>query len=167
MSSVTDLAATGELRWNVKQSFRDYVSELPDGEELWTGTLGGVVDNNLVFPSIAVTLDGEPGHSPVFKFGGAVRYSGYRGMLRVDLSEPWVEIDTEAATITANIAAPGLPERRATIATAVGKPTVLEDGTCVWHAQRTTLSAAGAALLGSVYPPGTEAAGFQLHVDAC
>jgi hypothetical protein len=163
--SATDIESSGELRWNIKQSFRDYVAELPDGKETWTSDIGGIEDGDLVFPAVAMTADNpESTHTRTFKFGGAVRYAGYRGMLRVDITDPWVEVGEASATLTADTSPPGVPSRRTAIAVTDGAPTRGEDGAFDWHPTSTRLTASGAALLGSVYPAGTEAAGFAFHV---
>lgn len=162
--STTDsvIPATGELRWNIKQSFRDYVAELPDGAETWTSEVGATVNGDLVFPVAELALDHSSPLPPIFRFAGAIRFDGYGGMLRVDLRDPWVEAGEESSTITVDAAPPGLAPRRTPIATAPGRPARLDDGSWVWFPEITTLTVAGAALLGSVYPPGTEAAGFSL-----
>jgi hypothetical protein len=161
------ITATGELRWNIKQSFRDYVGELPDGEECWIGPVGGIVEQDLVFTAVAVSFDPEtPTDGGVLRFGGAVRYAGHRGMLRVDISDPWIELGPgDAARLTANTAPSGLPERRTVIATVAGRPARLADNTWEWNTDTTTLTSGGAAVLGSVYPPGTEGAGISLHIS--
>lgn len=163
MTAIDDVA-TGQLRWNVKESFREYVRELPDGEEKWTAEVGGITDGDLVFPAVAVSLDAETAVPPTFKFGGGVRFTGYRGMLRVDIKDPWIEVGEAETSLTADTAPPGVPPRRTVIATVPGRPAVVEGGACVWHPESTALTAAGAALLGSVYQPGTEAAGFSFEV---
>lgn len=159
-----EVGAGGELRWNIKQSFRDYVAELPDGEETWTGRIGGIVDGDLVFPSVELDIDDASALPATFKFGGAVRYVGYRGMLRVDIGDPWVEVGESSASLTVDTAPPGVASRRTTVATVDGTPDRDGHDVFVWRPEHTRLTAAGAALLGSVYPPGTEAAGFVLRV---
>jgi hypothetical protein len=160
--NAAEVVQTGELRWNIKQSFRDYVGELPDGEETWTGDAGGILDGDLVFPAAGMTVNEDSGR--IFKFTGAVRYAGYRGMLRVDLRDPWLEVGPTSAVLTADTAPPGASPRRTRIAEAAGQPDLTDAGAATWRPDSTTLTAAGAALLGSVYPPGTEAAGFALRV---
>lgn len=154
----------GELRWNIKDSFRDYVAELPDGAETWTGDIGGIDGHDLVFPALGIESNPESGEA-ILKFGGGVRYAGYRGMLRVDIADPWIELDGAGGTLTANTAPAGVPARRTVIAKVTGKPIRTGEDGWEWQAASTSLSASGASLLGSVYPPGTIAAGFRLHVE--
>ena len=155
-------STTGELRWNIKQSFRNYVSELDDGKEQWMAPTGGIHDGDLVFPAVNVRV-GAAGDL-VFAFGGAIRFSGYHGMLHVDLADPWVEVDAEGARVTADVAPPGSAERRITVAKAKGAPTSIPNESWEWAVDESTLTSQGAALLGSVYPAGTVAEGFRMTV---
>ena len=163
-TSRTAIPATGELRWNIKQSFRDYVAELPDGVEAWTSEMGSTTDGDLVFPVVEMIVTEDSVLTPIFKFAGSIQFVGYGGMLRVDLRDPWLEVGEELTTISADSAPSGVPPRRTPIATLEGGPAPTEEGAWVWRTESTLLTVAGAALLGSVYPPGAEAAGFQLHV---
>ncbi|HKP08647.1 MAG TPA: HtaA domain-containing protein [Microbacterium sp.] len=154
-------AVDGALRWNVKQSFRDYVGELPDGEEVWTGAAGGISDDgDLVFPAVEMILGTRPEDDLRFVFEGGVRFAGYGGMLRVEIRDPWLEVGESTSALTVDVAPPGSTARRVAIATLEGRPQMVEGGVVVWNPGSTALTAAGAALLGSVYPPGTEADGF-------
>lgn len=165
MNAVQSHAVTGELRWNIKQSFRDYVGELPDGAEVLLGEAGGDDRGDLVFPATEVVTLSEKGDL-VLKFAGGVHYEGYRGMLRVDLRDPWIEVAPEGgASITANIAPESSEPHRVALAVASRQPSPVDRG-WEWHVAATSLTAAGAALLGSVYQPGAEADGFTVLVSA-
>lgn len=155
-------AVAGDLRWNVKQSFRDYVGALPDGTEEKSGAVRESEDGDLVFDAVRVDA-GDAGDATTFLFEGGVRFRGYRGMLHVDLRDPHVSVTAEGASLSVDTTPPGSFERRIVVATADGGPTRTADG-WEWDAAVTRLTAAGAALLGGVYEPASEAAGFSLRV---
>jgi hypothetical protein len=161
--SAADAAlVTGALRWNIKQSFRDYVAELPDGEESREG-LDASAGADLVFPARETVAAGQ-GPARVYKFSGAVSFAGHGGMLAVRLSDPWLEVDEQGRSVlSANVGAAGGAERRAPIASVDGAP-ALNDSAWTFAPDVTSLSVLGAAVLGSVYPPGADADGFDLRV---
>jgi hypothetical protein len=152
MTDESNTVPLGGLIWNVVGRFREYVRSLPDGMETWTSDAGRMEQNALVFD-----FDGaEQDHagSRILRFRGSVRYQGYRGALRVDISNPWVEETAGGTVITADAAPPGTGPGRVPIATVHGAAAT--DGTDQVRAA-TRLTEEGSALLGSVYPPGSAA----------
>ncbi len=143
------------LTWNIKGSFREYVRSLPDGVETWTGDAGRMEPEALVFD-----FDGtEPNDTGrrILRFRGSVRFQGYRGALRVDISDPWVEETATGTVLTADTAPAGTGPRRISIATVHEAAHAGPEGRADHVRAATRLTVEGSALLGSVYPPGSEA----------
>lgn len=147
----------GELRWNIKGRFREYVRSLPDGVEQWISGPGGMEPEAIVFGlDNATSFDAQSGLG-VLKFAGSIRFEGYHGALRVDISDPWVEIDAQKTLLTVNRAPQGLSPSRVPIAEASTAPAARSGGRSIWADLPTVLTQHGSALLGGVYPPGSEA----------
>lgn len=157
MTTESTAQPVGELKWNVKSRFREYVRSLPDGAEIWVGGPGRLDPDSITFLlSDASGYDPET-HSGTIRFGGSVRFSGYRGALRVDISDPWIEIGAQLTYLTANISAKGLEPHRVQLAsTRTTSPTRRPDK-LVWSEVPTVLTEQGSVLLGNVYAPGSEA----------
>lgn len=147
----------GELRWNIKGRFRDYVRSLPDGTEQWISGPGGIEAESIVFAlDNAASFDTRSGLG-VLKFAGSLRFEGYHGALRVDISDPWIEIDAEKSLLTVNRSPQGLSPSRVAIAEASTGPVATSGGHWIWADVPTVLTQHGSTLLGGVYPPGSEA----------
>lgn len=148
-------APQGGLQWNIKERFREYVRSLPDGAETWTGDAGRMEAEALVFDFGGAETDGAGGR--ILRFKGSVRFQGYRGALRVDITDPWVEETAAGTVITADIAPPGTGPRRVPLAMLPAAPPPGHDDLSGGIQAATKLTEEGSALLGSVYPPGSEA----------
>ncbi|MEZ2392193.1 HtaA domain-containing protein [bacterium RCC_150] len=152
----------GGLKWNIKERFREYVRSLPDGAETWTGDAGRMEPEALVFDFDGAETDGAGGR--ILRFKGSVRFQGYRGALRVDIADPWVEETVGGMVITADIAPPGTGPRRVPLATLPAAAPAGHDDRGDFIQAATQLTEEGSALLGSVYPPGSEADPVTYHV---
>ncbi len=148
----------GELRWNVKTSFRTYVRAIEDGAETWLSDAGELRGNELVFVQDAANSEVDPADpsSGVIRYLGRVRFSGYRGMLMVNLADPWVELGTESLVLSIDASPPGTTPRRIDIATATPHAPVVRGTTLAWIHLPVVSTSAGAGLLGGVYREGEE-----------
>lgn len=147
----------GELRWNVKGRFREYVRSLPDGTEQWISGPGRMDQDTITFGldnADSFHIDSGLG---VLKFAGSIRFEGYHGALRVDISDPWIEIEAGKTELTVNRSPHGLSPSRVAIAQASTGPAATSNGQMVWADVPTVLTQHGSTLLGGVYPPGFEA----------
>lgn len=133
------------LTWGVMSRFREYVSTLEDGEEIWNNSC----DRDEFFPleGITAVTGGDE-----FRFSGYVRFWGYSGLLDVNLSGFCFLVSRGEVQVTVDSAPPGVMERRVPFASAgrmsrdQGSDTVLVSGL--------KLGDQGAKLLGSVYKVG-------------
>lgn len=147
-------AVPSELHWNIMSRFREYVHNIPDGEETWVSENGRLTETGLIFTAA------EPASSTAlpWRFNGAVRYKAYRGALRVDISDPEISESKNGYLITVNTSPPGVVAHRISLATAV-----LNDANGQsFHVESATLTAEGAALLGGVYPAREKSDGFTV-----
>ncbi|WP_066285366.1 HtaA domain-containing protein [Arthrobacter sp. B6] len=156
---IEDAAAKlqGELRWNIKSRFREYVRSLPDGAERWISGPGGIEPESIAFGlDSASSFDSRSGLG-ILKFAGSIRFEGYHGALRVDISDPWIEIEGEKTQLTVNRSPQGLSPSRVAIAIASTLPASTSADRLTWEDVPTALTQHGSTLLGGVYPPGSEA----------
>ena len=139
----------GHLAWNIKARFREYVRSLPDGKEAWLGGAGTMDADTIRFQLEDATDFNTGTFQGVLRFSGRLRFSGYRGALRVDIADPWLEVHGNDIHVTANIAPAGLESNRVEIATTKA-PTDGAD-TLRWQKLATSLTEEGTALLGNHY----------------
>ncbi|ALJ18879.1 HtaA domain-containing protein [Microbacterium sp. No. 7] len=125
------------LRWGVKRSLVRYVAGVPDG--LLRAFDGAVADDEQVFVFAA---DGS-GADGVRRFRGSLEFTAHEGMLRIELSDPWVESDVEGALLT--VFSP-MDDRRVAMAR------LTPAGDAAWTAE---LLPRGADVLGPQYFAGT------------
>jgi hypothetical protein len=142
---------TGML-WAIKRSFLGYVRRLPDGAISISDEMGLTPGTEFHFPLHDVKLHDDL--TGVIRFRGAVRLSGHQGMLAVNLADPWLHLETEAASLSFNLAGKDAAEARAEIFQMRTLPPVLDGDMCEWSAMQPTLASVGVAMFGS-YPAGT------------
>ncbi|CAN5201295.1 hypothetical protein BH09ACT6_BH09ACT6_04850 [soil metagenome] len=151
----------GELRWNIYTRFREYVKSLPDGREQWLSGEGGLESDAVVFElEPSSYFDSEQG-SGTLKFVGSLRFSGYRGMLYVTVSDPWIVITPEKIEISVDSSSSGDPARLVIAESIAGGP-VRARARLNWSDVPTELTEDGSVLLGGVYSAGTSL--DDLHV---
>jgi hypothetical protein len=157
MTTESTTEPRGELRWNVKSRFREYVRSLPDGAEVWVGGPGRLDRDSITFLLNDASGYDPQTHSGTIRYSGSVRFSGYRGALRVDISDPWVEVGAQLTHLTANISAKGLEPSRVPVASARTTGPSSGPDRLVWSDVPTLLTDQGSVLLGNVYAPGSDA----------
>ena len=135
------------LVWALKESFAAYVSGLPDGRIAVSGAAGRAADGAFAFPALDATNR---------RFGGTVRFTGYGGVLDLEVSDPILESEASVTFVTLAIGPSGERVRFARL----GAPCPLD--TVPWTATAVTATDDGAALLGGVYAPGAPLADVSL-----
>lgn len=86
------------LRWAIKRSFVDYVMRMPDGRGWVIEGATATESNEFVF-EWAGSESSEDG-SPVWKFHGEVGMYGHSGMLLVRITDPWLTVRGDQATLS-------------------------------------------------------------------
>lgn len=146
----------GQLTWGVKASFRAYVTGAAAGA-IATGDGATASNGTYVFSQGSTTVDATTGLGTV-GYGGSVRFTGHSGALDLTFSSPRVAVTSAGAatlvvdvrsgsTSTPAVALASLNLAGATFATASGVQT--------WTGAPATLTAAGSAAFGDMYPAGT------------
>jgi hypothetical protein len=147
------------LRWGIKSSFIDYVRRMPDGRG-WVGDGATPIDTHEIVyaPEAAewgATGDDSGGRSWAFR--GDVRFSGYAGMLFVQVASPILTLlDGLDGTARLSVASPGRsagPERLPLVTLRLGWEPA-PDGIEVWSGTDVRLTESGTALFDDVYPAG-------------
>lgn len=131
------------LVWGVKQSFRNYV-EGSGGSIAMEDGAGRADDGTFAFEATAdsdLTLDGGA-LSGTGRFAGRLKFEAHGGLLRVTLTDPWIEAADGGFVLSI--------AETATRRTAIAKLGPLEDGALP---AVTTLD--GMMIIGDHYPPGT------------
>lgn len=134
--------------------FRNYVQEIPDGKESWETETGGIHNGELTFVTESQL---DTARFP-WCFKGAVRFEGYHGAIRIDISDPEISEVEDGILITANTSPPGVAEYRIPMA----KAKIRKLATGGFCADSTALTLEGASLFGGVYQPGEPADGFTV-----
>src|SRR5690606_34163981 len=92
-----DAAVT--LRWSIRQRFRDYVREIPDGREELLGEARYDEHNTIEFPADG-TVPPSDRNDGILRFTGGVAFHGHRGALSVRIVDPWIELTPDGIHIT-------------------------------------------------------------------
>ncbi len=147
---------TGEFRWNLKASFRSYVGGIEDGAETWLSDVGALHPDELVFvqdPTEA-GVDAVDVTAGVLRYLGRVRFSGYRAMLMVNITDPWVHLDPGGVTVSVDVASQETAPRRVDIARGPSLAPVVDERALAWGPVPLALTSVGATILGGVYREG-------------
>ena len=137
------------LTWGVKQSFRNYV-EMSGGAA--TAADGATVSEGGEFafeaaPVGDLAVDAGGAVSGTGRFRGRVTFEAHGGMLKVTLTDPWLEQTAEGLVLTIAETA----TRRTPIAK-LGVAQRTEDGALEFPA---AITLDGMMIIGDHYPPGT------------
>ena len=137
------------LTWGVKQSFRSYV-EMSGGSTTAEDGAAAMPDGAFAFEAapggdLAVGADGAV--TGTGRFRGRVIFQAHGGMLKVTLTDPWLEQTADGLVLTIAETA----TRRTPIAK-LGAAQRTEDGTLVFPA---AITLDGMMIIGDHYPPGT------------
>ncbi|MGO1545323.1 MAG: HtaA domain-containing protein [Gulosibacter sp.] len=134
------------LNWAVRQSFLNYVERLPDGsiraEDGARRTRSGFV------------LCGRREGENRFEFDGTLRFSGYSGILNVEMRNLCVEWSVDGGELSAAVA-----RSRYTLVRFTDFNSDLDE---ILHSEDVSLTDDGAAILGDVYAPGAPAAPIRI-----
>lgn len=131
------------LVWGVKQSFRNYVEGSGGSIAIENGA-ARADDGTFVFEATAdsdLTLDGGA-LSGAGRFAGTLKFEAHGGLLRVTLTDPWIEPSDGGFVLSI--------AETATRRTAIVKLGPPEDG-----ALPATTTLDGMMIIGDHYPPGT------------
>lgn len=137
------------LTWGVKQSFRSYV-EMSGGTASADEGAAATPDSVFVFeaaPASDLAVAANGALSGTGRFRGRVTFQAHGGMLKVTLTDPWLETTLEGPVLT--IAE--TPTRRTAIAK-LGAGQRAEDGALEFPA---AITLDGMMIIGDHYPPGT------------
>lgn len=97
--STASPGAPAELRWGIKESFREYVLALNDGSESLSSDVTKDEHGNYLFRADPDGACDATTGGPL-KFQGSVLLSGYRGMLIVRVRDPWIEATSGGMRLT-------------------------------------------------------------------
>lgn len=133
------------LVWGIKQGFRDYVAELPDGTtELLDGAT--LLDHQFVFAAT------DAPH----RFRGAIRFRGHGGMLDVTLANPYISREgSECNIYMAEVVGENSGASSTKFARLHVNNPSMNDQDVNGVGLVATLTTLGAELLGGVYQVGT------------
>ena len=137
------------LTWGVKQSFRSYV-EMSGGEITAAEGAAATPDGAFAFeaaPGGDLAVDAAGKVSGTARFRGRLVFQAHGGMLKVTLTDPWLEPAPEGLVLS--IAE--TPIRRTAIAK-LGAAQRTEDGALQFPA---AITLDGMMIIGDHYPPGT------------
>lgn len=142
-------ARNGALKWRLRQSFRAYVTSLPDGEERVGGGAWTDDDGCIVFPSAEINSL-SVAEETVHAFLGSLTFTGHGGVLSVHLSDIRVHlVDEGRSTVLVTSGDAGQGEHQAI---ASFRDWEVLNGCVVVPEPRLTWI--GATLLGGVYDVG-------------
>lgn len=150
--------AGDELRWGVKQSFRNYVQMTGGSTEVAEGA-SRAEDGGFVFAGEGLRLDDDGRPQGEGRFRGAVRFDAHGGMLAVHLADPVVALGPEGGALSVEDRSAG--GRRAEIAKLDLAAMTREDDEIVIPA---ALTIEGMQVLGDHYPPGTPIDAVRLRL---
>lgn len=94
-SKINSLPACS-LRWSILTRFTEYVTGMPDGDIALSD--GATRESHATFAFPFQGDGGRPGVA-VFRFHGAVRFTGHHGMLDVMIAQPIVEIADDTLSL--------------------------------------------------------------------
>lgn len=140
------------LRWSVKASFREYIAALDDSIVETTDGARITASGKYQWPVIC-------SDDTTIKCRGALRITGYDGMLDVELRSPQIDFDGQNVELKFStlmgdaVVAKGRLLRADSQSPAEEEPLVLA-------ALQITLP--GSQILGGVYPPGTDLAALTV-----
>ncbi|WP_248148115.1 HtaA domain-containing protein [Microbacterium aoyamense] len=141
------IVALSCLEWGVKSSLREYVRGLDDGRIEWDAPA-----TEARFPCMRVGREADP-DAYVFVADGAVRYFAHGGLMDITLRDITVRVVGDVLTVSV------AEQHRAgsiVIAEQDGVERRIADRELVITGDAPRLTSRGVALLGSVYPRGTE-----------
>ena len=137
------------LTWGVKQSFRSYV-EMSGGTTTADEGAAATPDGAFAFeaaPASDLSVGADGAVTGTGRFRGRVIFAAHGGMLKVTLTDPWVEQTPEGLVLTIAETA----TRRTAIAK-LGAAQRIEDGALEFPA---AITLDGMMIIGDHYPPGT------------
>ncbi|MFE4504134.1 HtaA domain-containing protein [Rhodococcus sp. NPDC056743] len=157
------VAATGRLVWAIRESFVRYVTLIARGEYTVAGGVTEGEDGQFVFPLRRAVQEGDDWR---LSFGGSVHFVAHHGLLDVLIVDPELVVGPAGGVLATHVRGDA-DELIAMVATDAAFPAVSRKG-LVWQEVPTQLVTAGAALLGNVYPKGTDMAslGIRVQLDA-
>jgi hypothetical protein len=153
-ASSGDVAHFG-LLWRTKRSLLAYVRRLPDGRISVDGGVGLTLDLAFHFPLEDDACFDSGTCSGMLRFRGAVHLYGHLGVLSVVLAAPVLHVRPDGMRLS--IDSSGDPTTGLSVDLVEGTDAHVDAGAGVLELawSRPLLTAAGAALLGGVYPAGT------------
>lgn len=83
------------LMWGVYGSFRDYIGKLSDGRMQVAGGAELTATGEVFFP-----VDQTAPRDSELRCVGSVSFTGHRGMLVVQLAEPWLQLSEAHAVLS-------------------------------------------------------------------
>lgn len=145
------VAADPCLRWAIKRSFVDYVMRMPDGRGWVIEGATSTESNEFVF-EWAGSESADDG-SQVWKFRGEVGMYGHSGMLLVRITDPWLTVRGERATLSVG---DPLEEHggRFDLATLELTPADVPSNGAAWAGDPVQLTAKATSTFNDVYAPG-------------
>jgi len=143
----------GVLRWGLRESLRTYVESLPGGEIEVLDGAQRLASGAFAFP-LSPASAGQDDLDKPLDFDGAVRLTGYNGLMRIEFAQPRLESDGELVTLSVLDSLDEALAERIPFATSLASSLWLT-GPTRRTANAVNLTSAGAALLGDVYTEGS------------
>ncbi|MEW1963558.1 HtaA domain-containing protein [Microbacterium sp. NPDC077644] len=145
----------GVLRWGVRESLRSYVEGLPGGEIRVLDGAERLSSGGFGFPLTSALADHRVGDlDEPLDFGGAVRFTGYNGLLRFEIAHPRLERDGDSVVLSVSDNLDETLAERIPFGSSLAS-SIWMTGPTRRTAKAVKLTGAGAALLGDVYPEGS------------
>lgn len=147
MGATTDL----DVVWGIKDSFRRYLSMLPDFQWSLSGGASLTEDSTFAFPVVEAAAGDGSAHGIVLSCRGRVLLAGHRGMMRLLLQAPRIENIGEDLALTFSA---GSAQRYAIarLSPTTATPSLVEDTVHVVYSAH--LARAGIEAFNNVYPLG-------------
>ncbi|KKC27002.1 HtaA domain-containing protein [Sphingomonas sp. SRS2] len=150
------------LGWPIRGSFARYVGSLPDGRAALDGAIVASRLCGLVFRLADMGGFDAASGSGVLKFGGRIGFTGHFGMLRLDIAEPWLLIESGAGMLS--IAGRSGAEGQDRFDLAAFRIVWSDAAHMEGQGEALALTARGAALFGGAYAEGAELDPFILRL---
>jgi hypothetical protein len=148
------LEKTASLRWEIKDSFRNYVIGV--GGTIEVTTPASVADTYYEFPRSATSASAAAAGS-VLMFRGAVSFTAHHGLLRLVVADPWIHFGGRYGQLSIGAAAAADVVGSRIIVADLEIPEAAKRGEILcWTGAGTRLAKDGAAAFDFNYPPGTE-----------
>lgn len=153
--------AVHHMSWQVKESFVEYVQQMPDGKITCKDGAIFSEDGEFQFPFSGGDDGFSPGGKFQLRFAGEVNFTAHAGMLAVQVKNPWIVADAGRAELT--IVDPMDDSQRIPFAELSHRAEAAMESVVTFPA---AVGVFAAEILGRVYSVGSEMAPLRVHRSA-